>query len=58
MKRKQQVLEAVEAIDNSLISLYQALQVPGVSKEKVEEYLGHVRNGVKHIEHLVRLEND
>jgi hypothetical protein len=57
MKRKQIVIDKIEDIDNHLISLYQALQVPGVKKETIENYAEHIRYKLSEILNYVKLED-
>jgi hypothetical protein len=57
MKRKQIVLDRLEDIDNVLVSLYQALQQPKVTKDQAEYYINVVRERLKDVDNLVRLED-
>jgi hypothetical protein len=57
MKRKQIVLDKIEDIDNHLISLFQALQVPGVKKENIERYVEQVRYKLSEMQNYVKLED-
>ena len=57
MKRKQIALDKVEDIDNHLVSLYQALQVPNVKKEMIERYVEQVRQKLAEIQNFIRLED-
>jgi hypothetical protein len=57
MKRKQIVLDKIEDIDNHLISLFQALQVPGIKKETIERYAEQVRLKLSEMQNYVKLED-
>jgi len=57
MKRKQIVIDKIEDIDNHLISLYQALQVPGVKKESIEKYAGQIRYKLQEVLNYIKLED-
>ena len=57
MKRKQIVLDKIEDIDNHLISLYQALQVPVVKKENIERYVEQIRYKLSEMQNYVKLED-
>lgn len=57
MKRKQIVLDKIEDIDNTIISLYQALQIPTITKDKAEYYVSVIREKLKEIDNLIRLED-
>lgn len=57
MKRKQLVLEKIEDMDNLMVSTWQALQVPNVSKEAIQNYLQRVRTQLHEIQNFVKLED-
>lgn len=57
MKRKQVVLDKIEDIDNHLISLFQAMQVPGITKDKLERYVDQARYKLQEILNFVKLED-
>jgi len=57
MKRKQIVLDKIEDVDNTLIALYQALQIPTITKDKAEYYVAAIREKLKEMDNLVRLED-
>lgn len=57
MKRKQLVVDKIEDIDNHLISLYQAMQLPGVTKERLERYVEQSRHKLQEILNFVKLED-
>ena len=58
MKRKQIVLDRLEDVDNTIISLYQALQIPTLTKEQAEYYVTAIRERLKDINDLIRLEDN
>jgi len=57
MKRKQIVIDKIEDMDNYLISLYQAMQVPGVTKENLERYVNQIRHTLQEMLNFVKLED-
>lgn len=57
MKRKQVVLDKLDSLDNSLIAIWQALQVPGVTKEVLERYLRQIRHTSNEITDFIKLED-
>lgn len=57
MKRKQVIIDRIEDMDNHLVSLHRALQMPGITFEKAEQYLILVREKLKEVENMVKLED-
>jgi tetrahydromethanopterin S-methyltransferase subunit F len=57
MKRKQVVIDKIEDMDNHLVSMYQAMQMPGVKKENIERYVEQVRYKLQEILNFVKLED-
>lgn len=58
MKRKQVILDHIENMDNHLLACERALQVPGITKEKIEQYILMVRERLREVENFVKLEDN
>lgn len=57
MRRKDTILEKLEEMDNHLISAYQAMQTPNVTKEVLERYLEQVKYKLGEITSFIKLED-